>query len=60
MSTPRLTPEMMVAGMAAGRKILLGYSKLASDAISDSELYFIVETVSIAMLAAQDAEQDQS
>jgi len=54
MPTPRLTPEMMVAGMEAGRKILEAYSKLASEAVNDDELYTIVQTVAIAILSAEE------
>jgi len=45
---------MMVAGMEAGRKILEAYSKLASEAVNDDELYTIVQTVAIAILSAEE------
>lgn len=54
MSTPRLTPAMMTAGVAAARTILEAYSKYASKSVSDDELYTIVQTVGIALLTAQE------
>lgn len=60
MSTPRLTPAMMTAGVKAARTILDAYSKYASGSVSDDELYTIVQTVGIAMLTAQEQNNDQS
>ncbi len=59
MPTPRLTPAMMTAGVAAARIILEEYSKIASRAVSDDELYTIVQTVGIALLSAQEPVNDQ-
>ena len=59
MATPRLTPAMMIAGVAAARKIIASYSKYASNAVSDDELYTFVETVGIAMLTAQEPSDEK-
>lgn len=55
MATPRLTPAMIAAGVLAGRKIIESYSKFASEQVNDEALFTIIETIGIAMVAAQES-----
>ena len=58
MSTPRLTPAMLAAGVAAARTIIEDYSKYASKMVSDDELTIMVMTIGVAMLSAQEPAND--
>ena len=58
MSTPRLTPVMLAAGVAAARTIIEDYSKYASKMVSDDELTTMVLTIGLAMLSAQEPAND--
>lgn len=58
MSTPRLTPEMLAAGVAAARTIIEDYSKYASKLVTDEELTTMVLTIGVAMLSAQEPAND--
>jgi len=58
MSTPRLTPEMLAAGVVAARTIIESYSQYASKLDTDEELTTMVLTIGVAMLSAQEPAND--